>query len=671
MRKLIFGLTALLLAGGLSFFLYTFYAKHEGGRRPIYLVPNNAVYIIETDDPVKNWEKISQSGVWLHLQQNRSFGELTAGANSLDSSFRENETLFRFLGSRQVMISAHMYKKNDYDFLFVVDLQKVSKLTQLKNYLYGLLTDDFKITHRPYHGKEIVELYNKNTHNTLNIFFIDNLMALSWQPSLVEASIDQLEEPIIGRNSDYLEIKSEIGDDGMIRFYFQYDYLDDYLMAYMHESNDYIRSLSRDLSYSGFMFTLDHELLNLKGFTNVNSEERSYARTLLNAGKGAIHIPEVAPQRTAFYMGMGFGSFSGFYEELESWKKDDPDRFREYQEGIDKLEKFLKISVKENFVDWVDDEIAFLQMQPQGRGRTNEYALVLKAKDSDEANDHLNFILKQIKKKTPVKFKQVTYRGYPINFMSIKGFFKLVLGKFFNDLDKPYFTIVEDYVIFSNHPQTLKDIINDFLDENTLANSLDFEKFRDEFQEESAIFNYINVPVMYDGVKSFVNTQTWSGMQKNKPYIYCFPQIGFQLIPDDGLFESRLVIQYLDPKEVERKIQFAKNPELRKAELYGPQMPSAGTLNNNFLLGLIEEQELIQVEEIAPEDLDAKQYVERYDNGEIKIEVSLRDGQKHGTYREYHANGNIKLKGKYRRGKQVGMWKAYDEEGNMIEKKSF
>ncbi len=667
MRKLVFVLTALLVLVGICALIYTIYVPSSEGRRPIYMIPPDAVYVIETEDPVENWEDISNSNVWQHLRKNHSFASFTAGVNSLDSLSRENKTLFRLVGSRPLMVSAHMYKRTDYEFLFVVDLLQASKLTQLKNYLFGFLQEDFKVTQRPYHGREIIEVYDKAEKTTLYLFFVDNLMVLSYQPSLVEASIDQADEPVIGRDIDYLEIKSEIGDQGMFRVYFQYGYLDDYMMTYLQQNNEYIRSISEDLSFSGFMFSLQDEMLELKGFTNLNSERRSYADVLLSAGKGAVHIPEIAPMRTAFYMGLGFDSFSKFYEQLEAWKKEDPDRFIEYQQGIDKLERFLKISVKENFVDWVDDEIAFLQMQPQGLGRANEYAVVLKAHDGQEAQDQLDFILKQVKKKTPVKFKQVSYKGYPINFMSIKGFFKLLLGKFFEGLDKPYFTIVEDYVIFSNHPQTLKNIINDFSEDNTLAYSLDFEKFRDQFEDESSIFNYLNIPLFYDGMKGFMNTQAWSDLQQNKDYIFCFPQVGFQLIPDDGIFESRLILQYLDTEEVDKRMQFAHNPGERQ---FGP--PTAGgVLANKELLALVEPADLIRVEEISPDDLNAKLYTEKYETGEIRVEVPLKDGKKHGTYREFYLSGSIKLKGKYRKGKQVGTWKAYDEEGQLIEKRSF
>ena len=78
------------------------------------------------------------------------------------------------------------------------------------------------------------------------------------------------------------------------------------------------------------------------------------------------------------------------------------------------IEQFLKIDVKENFVDWIADEIALLQIQSDISKGKNDLALVLKANDADDAKSNLDFVLKQIKKKTPVKFKAVDYKGYKI-----------------------------------------------------------------------------------------------------------------------------------------------------------------------------------------------------------------------------------------------------------------
>ncbi len=673
-RTIVFGIV-LLLVGIVAYSVYQFYLVPTKNLLPIYLIPKDAVYIVETEEPVDNWEEISASEVWHHLNNNAYFAELTSNANALDTLFKENKSLFKLIGSRSLMVSAHMYKRQEYDFLFVVDLQKVAKLTQLKNYLNTILSDGFRVSRREYHGEEIIELYDKESRETLYMSFIENLLVCSYTHTLLEASIDQYGEPVIGRDIDYIEISKKVGQDDMFRLYLQYRYLDDYAMAYMSSPNEYLQNLSEHLLYSGFTFALKkNSMIVADGYTNVNEDSVTYLSVLQSSGKGSRSISGVAPQRTAFYMSLGFDSFSEFYENFVQLKEEEGGEFTEHRKSLAKMEKFLKIRIKENFIDWIDDEIAFLQMQASGLGKKNEFAIVLKAKNGDEAKENLDYIIKQIKRKTPVKFKQVTYKGYPINFMSIKGFFKLLLGKFFADLEKPYFTVIDDYVVFSNHPQTLKNVINDFNAENTLSSSPDYNAFNNYFDKKSNLFAYINTPLLHKNLKMLADKETRSNLEKNKEYITCFSQIGFQLTPSGSVFESKLVLQYQDPEVLDRKLQFASRPEKLLLEKFGPSFhnePLDIAVADVTLLKMVEEEEIIKVEEINPEDLDAKVYTETFEDGTLKIEVSLKDGLKHGTYREYHPNGAIKLKGKYKRDKQVGLWKAYDQEGNTLERKRY
>lgn len=672
-KKLLWGLLLALLCG-LGYSIYTFVIAPTKSLQPIYVIPKDAIYFMETEEPIENWAQISSSTLWNHLKGNSYFSELTENANSLDTLFHENKRLFELLGSRSLMVSAHMFKKNDYDFLFVVDLQKISKLTRLNDYLNTLFDKDYKIHRRTYNAHEIIEIYDKESKETLTIALLENLLVASYTSSLTEASIDQYTLPVIGRDLHYQEVRKKVGQDDMFRLFIQQQYLDDFANCYMNTANEYLQYLSNTLWYSGFSLELEQDLVIAEGYTNINEEHQSYLQALQESGTGKRSIANIAPQRTAFYLSLGFDSFEEFYKNFLELQQDNPETFKTYQESITKIEQFLKIDIQKNFINWIDDEIAFLQLQSSALGKKNEFAIVLKAADEDEASENLNYILKQIKKKTPVKFREVTYKGYPIKFMAIKGFFKLILGKFFKGLEKPYFITIDHYVIFSNHPQTLKNFINDYEAKRTLAAAPDYAEFNALFERHSNFFTYINMPLLHKNIKGFVDPKTRSQLEKNKKYITCFPQIGFQLTPSGSLFETKLVLQYQDPKEQVKKVQFIEKPGRLLAAKYGPQQHNENTdsaTSNHHLLEMVQEQELISIAEISPDDLNAKKYTETYEDGVLKVEVPLKNGMKHGTYRAYHPNGTIRLKGRYRKDKQVGVWKAYDREGNQLERKRY
>src|SRR6185503_17405757 len=134
----------------------------------------------------------------------------------------------------------------------------------------------------------------------------------------------------------------------------------------------------------------------------------------------------------------------------------DVTEYKHYKENLHQVESYLKISVQENLINWIGDEVALLELQSSGQGQDNEVAMVLKAANIEKAKKDLAYIENMVRRRTPVKFKTVDYKGYGIHFLGMKGVFKILLGKFFARYDKPYYTIINNFIIFSNHPQTLE-----------------------------------------------------------------------------------------------------------------------------------------------------------------------------------------------------------------------
>ncbi|MFN6944959.1 MAG: DUF3352 domain-containing protein [Cytophagaceae bacterium] len=656
MKKFLISFVVLIVLVG-GYFAYTFYLSPVDNFRSIYLIPRNAVYILQTDKPIETWKRISGSGIWKHMQKQAYFAELTSSTNSLNEILENNKQLFDLFGSRNVTISAHVYAPKRYDFLFIVDLEKAAKLNFVQDYFTKLGGKDYQITERNYKGQRIYELLDKSDRSTLYLTFIKNLVVCSYVNKILEESIDQQENPYIGRDLHFIEMRQEVDDGGLFNVYLQYNYLDELMRCYLAEEDDNINELSRALYYTGLNvdLTSDNRFIT-KGYTNVNDSVSSYLKAMLLSGKGKLHAHEVIPQRTAFYMSLGVENFTKFYDNFISLMKEKGTDYDEYQKNIDQIEKLLKINVKENFISWIGDEVAFVQTQPKGLGKDNEFAVVIKSKNREEAVKNLDFVARQIRKKTPVKFKEVDYKGYPINFLSVKGMFKVILGKFFEKLDKPYFTVIDDYVIFSNHPQTIKNIIDDYKSELTLAKSEEFGTFLDQFDRKNNIFIYVHPPILHGSLQGFVSHETWLDVKKNKDYITCFPQFGFQLTEHKGMFATHMISTFGDPAIVEA-------PAVVPAKVSAPVVE----VEEEEVEYYVEDKD----EDIFLDDLDVKRHEEFYEDGTLKLKVGIKNGVRHGSFTEYHPNGKGKVKGRYRNDLRDGTFKYYDESGKLKEKRVF
>ncbi|HQI71497.1 MAG TPA: hypothetical protein PLT47_12145, partial [Bacteroidales bacterium] len=179
----------ILIVGGVAAYLYF---GDSGKRNAMSVIPEDAIYIIETSDLTEAWNTLSESKMWKHLQGSPKFADINQSALSLDSLINGNKTLNMLFSNRQMVISAHMISLTDYDFIFAVDLKKASKITFLKNYIKDIVGYyDFEMGKRNFEGKEIIELTDVKTKELLSISFIDNIMVCSYTPGLVEKSIAQ------------------------------------------------------------------------------------------------------------------------------------------------------------------------------------------------------------------------------------------------------------------------------------------------------------------------------------------------------------------------------------------------------------------------------------------------------------------------------------------------
>lgn len=663
MKRKVFWAIIALVIGFVIYQVYIFTLSENDNIKSIYLVPDDAVFIVDTERPIDTWDEISSSQIWTHLQKNQQINKLSEGINSLDETFKAKKEIFDFIGERNLVISVHVYSPKKYGLLYIADLQKFSKLIFLKRAISNLAGEDYKVTKRVYKEHEIIELYNKKTRETLHLSFIKNQVVASYTHLLVEQSIDQYLNPIIGRDLNFLEIKRKTDTDGFFNMYLQHKYLKDYLNCFTSSNNlDFLNKEA--FFYSGLDISIiEGVIVQATGFTNVDSNSQTYLKVLQKSGVGKRSVAKIAPKNTSLYLSFSFDDFKTFNSNLEKLQQENPAEFKMYTDQLAMIEDKLDISVSENIYSWIGSEIALIHFNTELSKNKKDIAAIIKADDIDDAKENLQLILSKIKENTPLKYKQINYRGYPINFFDLKGFFKMLAGNMFSKMEKPYFTIIDDFIVFSTSPNTIKEIINNHLIGYTLESSEKFDDFNYHFEKKSSVFAYVNTPNSYKDLLSLVDSKTRRELQKNKPYITCFSQIGMQLIASDELFETNISFIFENPKNIETSIK--KDKELREKLLLelAPYKDSTDTQNSTSFFKL---------PPIDPSDLSAKSYKEYYKNGKLKFEVDLDDGLKDGSYKSYYENGNIKVKGHYKNDKQSGTWKAYDEQtGDVIFKKHF
>lgn len=651
-KKLTFVILAVvLLALGLNY-VYNMYWKPDNFLRQIYLIPQDAMYIVETDDPFNNWKKFSRSKPWEYLKGQEKMKEISDNVHLLDSVLHENKTLLGLLGRRNLMISAHMTRRSDFDFLFVVDMQKAAKLESLKQQMENLFkTVDYRVTSRKYKEYKIMELFDPKERTTLYMAFIDNHMVCSFTGLLVEKAIREKENPAIGRDLYFLDIEQKMSGGSLCKIYINYRYFDQYMTLLSGTPDEDMTSLCRSMQFTGVKFNASDKDLSLTGYTNPNDSTDSYLLALLQSGRNKVTAQKVLSNRTAFFLSMGFDDSGKFMDNVENVLKNTPESYAEFKKNWDRIESFLGIDIRENFLSWMEGEIVFAQNTPGSLGRQNEFVAVIKMNDKKQAIKNLDFIEERIRKRTPIKFKTIDYEEYSIHYLEMRGFFRLLFGKMFQKLNKPYYTIIDDYVVFSNSTATLLSMIEDYRNKQTLDRDGEFKDFFSRFNNKASVFAYTNTRKFFPLWKEFVSPATWRDLQDNSNFVLCFPQTGFQLTGEGNVFDTRLITTFEQPA-AEDEDTVLSSEEAIEAELdFSSREDTLGNLERFYV-----------------EKMSKNVYTEFYDDGAVKSKTEMKNGIRHGKHKAYHPNGKLKANGKFKNNQRVGTWRYYDENEKLIKK---
>lgn len=655
MKRFLKILAILVVLAGAAFLAwwYFFPSKTVNG---LNLIPEDAMYILHTQKPVDEWNNLSKSKVWQFLKGHKTFKEISEYADALDEMIQANRTSFSLVGERDLFISAHPIKKNDYDFLFALDLKKAGGIAGLKDALsLTFRQGGYQVESRDYKKSEILEILDPETRDILYLTVVHQFLVCSYTAKLLERSLDQVETAYLANNKNLTDLVSITDDDGLGKLYIHYAFIDDYMNCYMDAPDPMVNDLSKILRFTSAYFDLTDQSVEADGYTNLNDSMESYMKALMLSGKAKCGAASVLSNRTAIMVNFGFNNFPAFKANLMQVYRQDKNKEAEYKTWVNKIERLLKIRVDEHLLGWIGNEVAYAQNRPSkySESREDDIIIAMHAPDIEKAKEGLGFIHRQIKRRTPAKFKSMEFRNHEINYLEIKGFFRLMFGKLFSKLQKPYYTTLGDYVVFSNSPKTLVGMIMDYEDGLTLQEEESYQRFRKNFQEEASLFCYISGPDMFPLLRKKSNPQTWQDLQKSKKYITSFDHNGFQLISAGDKFKTRLFLQFEEQIEVqgqeEDSLEVIFNSQVQDISGVLDSMDDAA----RFIL----------------EKLQKGKYFRPYPNSDQnEIEAETVDGALQGDYKEFYPDGTLRVDGRYRKGRKSGTWKYYDESGSLTEK---
>ena len=671
--KRIVVIMSVLILGYLIWSVASLYITPDNNIQQIYLVPKDAALIIQSSDPVNDWKKFSNSSPWQSMKQAKLYETITENVEFLDSIVNANKSLLSLVGKRSMMISLHKTKSDDFDFLIIVDMQKMSKMVTLKNQIEKILaTAGYTVTKRNYRNVETIEMRDNVTREILYGAFIENHFAATYNPKLLEASINEMEEPSIGLDRGFIDAERLVSEQGLCRLFINYTHFPDFISIYMGQSSPYFNMFCEAMNFAGLYGAVTDKRVELKGNSMLKEQTNPYISAILGSGKKKMKAHEIMPARTAFYTNLELGDPKTFVKELEqALSINDQDLYNNYKSTKSTIEKYVNISLEKNFLSWMDGEFAFAQSEPGLLGHEAEVILAIKANNAKDMKSNMELIAKNVRNTTPIKFKAVEYKGYTVNYVELRGFFKLFFGGIFERFEKPYYTYVDDYIILSNKPSTILSFIEDYEQKNLMINSDGFKNVYSRAQSSSTLFAYLDIQKFYPLLKPILTPDTWSNIDNQKNIINSFPYWFFQVVGDKQTVSIHMAIDHLKYEEAQEGPTVEIDRLIEEGAL-ALVTEKADEIDETMNIEAESEKELMnELQRFYVEKFQGNVLREYYETGALKSESEISNNQRSGRYRVYYEDGALQVRGKYVRNQPKGTWKYYTRDGKFDRKEKY
>lgn len=543
-KKIFFGIVvALAIAGGIYWFTYTNEVSTPVSEA-INAIPINAAIIFESKQAENTWKKISQTNImWEELLGTETFAKLNLQSKYIDSILNLSSAVAELLNNHSIFISAHVSGVHTFDFLYVYSLPNLTYQPVVEEFI-NKIDPSAMLHNRNYDGVSIHVIHLKEK-DSLSYALLNGIIMMSTKQTLVEDAIRQLMSgSSLATDKNFSKVINTAGKNVDANVYVNYKTLPNILNHFISSSlKKESEGLADFADYSGWDMTIKPNALILNGFTQANDSSVNFLNLFSKQKPQEIELTKIIPSKTALLLFFGISNIKSFHQDYKNYLNA-KQRLRNYEQYVETNNKKYHINIERSMLEWMDNEMALVVTEPASADFTDNSYGVIHSNNIDEAISSLNNIVDSISKKDKEKPDTTIYRNHLITHINLPGLLPNLLGWQFSKVTGNYFAAIDNYVVFANTADALKNFITDFENNKTLARDKNYKSFAENISTETNVYLYSSIarsPAMYSG---FVTEELSKDIEKQLELYNKFEAVGIQFTSNDKLFYSNVFLKY-------------------------------------------------------------------------------------------------------------------------------
>lgn len=332
---------------------------------------------------------------------------------------------------------------------------------------------NLKVNQYSYQGEPVFDFKAKKNVKNRPDFSMSkyrNLIIFGKYSLLVEESINQLKNPQnnITRQSAFRRIQHKESFEKGLNLYIDFKNMPELIIPFITASaRKEVERLKDVAAWAKLGLQFEKHEIHIKGGLIPLSNDRILDVFSTDMVANSEDILKVLPSNVAYGSWFGIHDFKYFLKKLNG--------------------KQSRL-IQEYFMPWVGEDIAYVVTEPFSQVATTEEFVVFKIKDEALAKEKL----KEMKKKEKV-LRSYDYQMFSVCQLAGEDWLQPIFVRQDSSWKKPYYTIIEDYVVMGNDKSAIEVWLDKYIVGETLSNNPNFLQFINALPKESSLLSWFNL----------------------------------------------------------------------------------------------------------------------------------------------------------------------------------
>jgi hypothetical protein len=469
MKRLIFATIVLLIATVLVTVFYFRNLNNTTQHTSLVLrtIPNNASLIFEFNNEKGFYDIFTDNKLFTNIIGEEKMAELA----ELRKLILLNPLFQPYLSGQNVFISLHPQNGNDIDFLLTTSISKGFEFELfdqiLKQPKSGIVINTANLA-----GKQGYTIYLNDLKKRFYLIETDeHTLSGSFSKDLIEAcaKYDYKKE-----KQAFVLLSDRQSSNSLANLYVNYEALSPlFEQLFINKNVDFFKSFRQLPAFAALSLNYKSDALMFNGSTQLHDGlAGSYLNIFSNQQPVINQLKEIFPSTTAYCINFSVSDPKRFESDLSDWQSNSNLK-TEKTAIFNKIKTETGIDLKAEFTRLLGNEFALVTTRYQ------EKIAIIQVKDGSK----MQTLLVNMSKMSGANTGQLNYDKLP----------QLLLGDAFGILKKPYFKVMDNYLVFSNSTSEIASYDDSYINHKFINKTDGYNAFNELLSERSNISFFVQL----------------------------------------------------------------------------------------------------------------------------------------------------------------------------------